>query len=177
MGAQPTVVDSVNCVASAQVDHFSGFQLGDGSAPSETFVPQVQGWQVGLFSGNASFSYPIEVPAGPAGIKPDLQLSYNSASTDGKVGMRLRQQAGWVGKGWSLDTGTVSANKDGAGVLLALTNYAYDGNTIPWGTLSKGDLTLVRKYYDLTPGYVYGTTTIHSADTSYTYDRMASNRH
>ena len=80
---QPTTLDSARGIAAAQVDHFSQYQLGDLSSPSEAFLPTVQGWQVGLYNGAASFSYPIEVPAGPAGIKPNLSLSYSSASADG----------------------------------------------------------------------------------------------
>jgi hypothetical protein len=94
-----TTVDAATGTATAQVDHFTPFQLSDGSSPSETFIPSLKGWQVSLYTGSASFSYPIEVPAGPAGLKPTLTLSYASAATDGK--------------GWSLDPGSIGLNKIG----------------------------------------------------------------
>jgi RHS repeat-associated protein/uncharacterized repeat protein (TIGR01451 family) len=97
--------------ASASVSHLSPFQLSDGSSPSAAFVPSLQGWQVGLFTGNMSYQYPIEVPAGPGGMKPDVDLGYNSSSTDGATGERANHQSGWAGKGWSLDTGYVALNK------------------------------------------------------------------
>ncbi len=108
-----TDVDLQQHTVTTQVNHFTAFQLSDGSQPSAAYIPSLQGWQVGLYTGDVSYSYPIEVPAGPAGIKPQIQLSYNSAATDGKTGLRALQQASWVGKGWSLDTGFVGLNKVG----------------------------------------------------------------
>ncbi|MDQ3705891.1 MAG: hypothetical protein M3437_11825 [Chloroflexota bacterium] len=87
------------------------FQLSDLSSPSEAFIPSLKGWQVGLFTGNLTDQYPIDVPAGPGGIKPSLSLGYSSSATDGRAGMRRNQQSSWVGKGWSLDTGYVALNK------------------------------------------------------------------
>lgn len=72
------------------------------------------------FTGAASFSFPIDVPAGPVGIKPQLSLSYSSASGDGKGGLRTKQQASWVGRGWSLATGSVNLNK------AAVYSHQYD---------------------------------------------------
>jgi hypothetical protein len=104
-------IDSQAHTATAIVDHFTGFALSDGSSPSEAYIPSLQGWQVSLFTGAATYSYPIDVPAGPSGIKPSLELSYSSAATDGASGLREKQQSSWVGKGWSLDTGSISLNK------------------------------------------------------------------
>lgn len=106
---QPTTVDRVNHTATIVVDHFSLYQLSDGASPSEAFLPSLQGWQVSLLTGSANYSYPIDVPAGPAGIKPDVSLSYSSSATDGSL--RTKDQAPWVGKGWSLDTPSIARNK------------------------------------------------------------------
>ncbi|GAB4215086.1 MAG: carbohydrate-binding domain-containing protein [Roseiflexaceae bacterium] len=107
----PTLVDEAAGTASASVDHFSTFRFADGSSPSSAFIPSLQGWQVGGFTGASSFSIPIEVPSGPGGVKPSLSLTYSSAATDGATGKRLQQQSSWVGKGWSLETGAVARNK------------------------------------------------------------------
>ena len=96
---QPTVIDAEAGTATLTIAHFSGYQLSDGSSPSGAYLPSLQGWQVSGFTGALNFSYPIEVPAGPAGIKPALALSYSSAATDGVGGMRPTAQASWVGKG------------------------------------------------------------------------------
>lgn len=48
---------------------------------------------VDQFSGSASLAIPIEVPAGRAGIQPNIALSYNSGN----------RQLGLAGVGWTLD--------------------------------------------------------------------------
>lgn len=106
-----TNIDPENHTATAKIDHFSLLQLADGASPSEAYLPSLQGWQVGLYTGNVSYQYPIDVPAGPGGTKPGVSLSYNSTSSDGKSGMRPKQQSGWVGKDWSLDTGYIALNR------------------------------------------------------------------
>ncbi|HEX6290957.1 MAG TPA: hypothetical protein VFZ66_17360, partial [Herpetosiphonaceae bacterium] len=113
---QPTEVDPQTQTASTTVDHFSAFQLSDGSSPSAAYIPSLQGFQVSHFTGAASYSLPIEVPAGAGGLTPTVELSYSSATSDGSGGARDHWQAGWVGKGWSLDpAGSVSVNKSLAG--------------------------------------------------------------
>lgn len=108
-------VDEATHTVIATLDHFTGLQFSDGSSPSASFIPSVQGWQESLYTGATSYNYPIELPAGPNGIKPNLSLSYSSAASDGDAGSRFWVSEGWVGKGWSLDTGAVSTNKTGLG--------------------------------------------------------------
>jgi hypothetical protein len=108
---QVTLVDAEAGTASMQLSHFSAFQLSDGSSPSAAYLPSLQGWQVSGFTGALSFSYPIELPTGHGGLKPELALHYSSAATDGEGGMRATAQSSWVGKGWTLDTGAVALNK------------------------------------------------------------------
>lgn len=103
--AVATTVDSKTYTASASINHFSVWELSDGSSPSMAFVPTLQGFQTSTFTGAASYSIAMDVPAGAAGHRPNLGLNYSSAATDGTPGMRHKAQAGWVGKGWSLNTG------------------------------------------------------------------------
>jgi RHS repeat-associated protein len=107
----PTHVNTDQRIASAQTDHFTGFQFSDATSPSTAFIPSLQGWQVDGFTGAVSFQYPFELPAGPAGIKPDLALSYSSAATDGFAGQRQLAQSSWVGKGWNLEPGSIAMRK------------------------------------------------------------------
>jgi len=51
-------------------------------------------FQTSLYTGAATYTYPIEVPPGTNGLAPSLFLSYNSHSARGR--------AGWVGLGWEL---------------------------------------------------------------------------
>ncbi len=86
------------------------YQLSDGSSPSNLYLPSLQGWQVNLFTGAASYSMPIDVPAGPNGIKPNIALSYDSSATDSTAGVR-GDPAPWVGRDWNLASDSVSLNK------------------------------------------------------------------
>jgi RHS repeat-associated protein len=125
----PTRVDPATQTASAMVDHFSSFALSDGASPSNVFIPSLQGFQVSSFTGAANYNYPIDLPAGTGGLKPSVALSYSSAATDGAAGKRLTQQAGWVGLGWSLDTGSVAASKLRNGQVyytLVVAGQSYD---------------------------------------------------
>ncbi len=107
----PSTVDEQTQTVSTVVDHFSAFTLGDGSSPSDAYLPSLKGWQVSDFTGAVSYNYPIDVPAGPGGLKPPVSLNYSSAATDGGTGVRFDQQAGLIGKGWSLDFGSVGVRK------------------------------------------------------------------
>jgi RHS repeat-associated protein/uncharacterized repeat protein (TIGR01451 family) len=133
----PTVIDAATRTARTTLDHFSAFTLGDGSSPSKAYLPSLQGWQVSPFIGSATYEYPLEVPAGAGGLRPPLVLRYDSAATDGASGMREKQQAGWVGKGWTLDPG-------GA---IALNRVVINLNTASW--VDYYALTLNGRAYDL----------------------------
>lgn len=49
--------------------------------------------------GSAAISFPLDIPAGRAGMQPDLTLSYDSSAGDG-----------WMGMGWNLDVGSVGVD-------------------------------------------------------------------
>ena len=85
----------------ATVNHFSAFQLGNGLSPSSAFIPSLKGWQTSGFTGAATYSYAMDVPAGPGDLKPNVTLSYNSTTNDGPAGSSNKQQASWVGRDWS----------------------------------------------------------------------------
>ena len=122
-------IDPKTHTVSAQVDHFSNYGFGDGSSPSSAFVPSLQGFQTDTLKGGTSYSYPLDLPAGPAGIKPAVNLNYNSTALDGPSGQRSTLQAGWVGRGWSLDTGSVALNKLADGTTyysLVMNGQSFD---------------------------------------------------
>ncbi|MBM7773222.1 RHS repeat-associated protein [Actinokineospora baliensis] len=65
-------------------------------------------WGVTGNSGAFTWSYPIELPptaAGP-GAQPKVELSYNSASVDGRT-WATNNQSSWVGQGWDYAPGFV----------------------------------------------------------------------
>lgn len=63
-------------------------------------------WNVSAQTGDFSWTYPLRVPPGTTGPRPDLAISYNSGSVDGQVAS-TNNQTSWVGQGHSLEPGFI----------------------------------------------------------------------
>ncbi|MFJ7078205.1 polymorphic toxin-type HINT domain-containing protein [Streptomyces sp. NPDC098781] len=63
-------------------------------------------WEAGGSAGAFSWSYPLLVPAAPAGPAPTISLNYNSQTVDGRVAVSSPQSS-WVGEGWDYDPGHI----------------------------------------------------------------------
>lgn len=63
-------------------------------------------WNVSTGSGAFTYSLPVQLPKAPFGKTPDLALTYNSQSVDGRTSA-TNNQASWVGMGWDLDVGFI----------------------------------------------------------------------
>ena len=63
-------------------------------------------WSAGSNVGSFTYSYPIQTPASIGGGGPQVALSYDSSSIDGKTSAS-NAQASWVGEGWSYDPGFI----------------------------------------------------------------------
>ncbi|MFD5146466.1 RHS repeat-associated core domain-containing protein [Streptomyces sp. NPDC058401] len=61
-------------------------------------------WQAGGASGDFNWTYPVEVPAGPGDLAPDLSLNYSAQSVDGRTAASNNQPS-QVGDGWEMMTG------------------------------------------------------------------------
>ena len=72
---------------------------GAGSYASNPVAPSSL-WQVGVGSGEFTYSYPVEVPPALGGAAPQVGLSYSSASVDGMT-LAENGQASQAGLGWS----------------------------------------------------------------------------
>ncbi len=113
----PTSVDAANNLITYRKSHFSEDLIvvtgkGTDAAPSA-----VNAAQSDLFSGAATWSYPLHVPPGPGGLQPDLTLTYNSHLVD--TMQTDFQKSGWVGLGFSLNIGYVEISN-----LRYLYDYA-----------------------------------------------------
>ena len=104
--ALPSSVNPKTKTLRGTTDHFSVFSVGVNKWQA-AHVPTVDDFQVAGFTGAATYSTPIEVPAGPGGLQPSLTLSYNSQVVDQAT---TETQASWVGMGWSLDPGSIEMN-------------------------------------------------------------------
>jgi hypothetical protein len=80
--------------------------------------------QVNLHSGAATFSYPLELPPGPGGFQPRIELTYNSASVDEMK--NKRDMGSWVGIGWNLQLGRISLDTLGKKYYLELNGASYE---------------------------------------------------
>ncbi|NYV74335.1 RHS repeat-associated core domain-containing protein [Streptomyces sp. UH6] len=63
-------------------------------------------WEVGLGSGAFTYGVPLQVPAPPMGVAPNLSLTYNSQSIDGRTSAS-NNQASWAGMGWDMGVGFI----------------------------------------------------------------------
>ncbi len=95
-------------------DHFTPF--GGGLNPSISQVTSPAAWamkfndsNVSLFDGSMNWNYPLDIPAGPGGIRPYVSLSYNSRRVDGILAWPNPAKPSPVeiqpdmGYGWDLD--------------------------------------------------------------------------
>ena len=105
----PSMVDTENNIIHGITTHFTVFDI-DVNNWQASRLPTVDSFQVANFTGAATYSMPIEVPAGPGGLQPALSLSYNSQVVDSAT---TQSQASWVGMGWSLDSGYIETNSHG----------------------------------------------------------------
>ncbi|WP_240797601.1 RHS repeat-associated core domain-containing protein [Streptomyces sp. F001] len=63
-------------------------------------------WEAGGSSGAFTWSYPLTVPAAPAGPVPSVTFDYNSQIVDGRTAVSS-PQASWIGEGWDYDPGHI----------------------------------------------------------------------
>ncbi|MER6029631.1 RHS repeat-associated core domain-containing protein [Streptomyces sp. NPDC001851] len=63
-------------------------------------------WDVSTGSGDFTYDLPITLPKAPFGATPNLSLSYDSQSVDGRTSA-TNNQASWAGMGWDLNVGYI----------------------------------------------------------------------
>lgn len=79
---------------------------GAGGSFKATSLASDGKWEAGDSSGAFTWSYPLTVPAPPAGPSPDISFSYNSQSVDGRTAVSS-PQASWIGEGWEYEPGHI----------------------------------------------------------------------
>jgi len=129
---KPAVVYALSTTTSGGTGDYKATSL----APSSL-------WQVGLQTGDFSWSYPMRVPPAIGGSAPSLSLSYASGATDGETAQD-NSQPGQIGEGFSLSgsvgfierryvscgdliTGTVSGSPNNTNQTYATGDECWDG--------------------------------------------------
>jgi RHS repeat-associated protein len=77
---------------------------GDGGDFKATDLKPAGSWSSGGSTGAFTYSYPLNLPAGPSGKGPGLGLDYSSDAVDGLTSA-TNNQASPIGDGWSLSGG------------------------------------------------------------------------
>ena len=83
----------------------SGSGGGNGDYTAST-LKQSGAWQAGGSTDSFTWSYPISAPAVPGGLRPQVQLSYDSQDVDGLTSS-TNNQASWIGDGWNYSPGSI----------------------------------------------------------------------
>ncbi|MFF1300999.1 MULTISPECIES: RHS repeat-associated core domain-containing protein [unclassified Streptomyces] len=92
-------------------DSGSAFLVGTGSSSDKgdyraSTLSPTGSWEVATGSGAFSYSLPMSLPAPAMGSAPELAMTYNSQSVDGRTSAS-NNQASWVGMGWDLNVGFI----------------------------------------------------------------------
>ncbi|MBW1596835.1 polymorphic toxin-type HINT domain-containing protein [Streptomyces sp. JJ38] len=79
---------------------------GAGGTYKATDLSPTGSWTAGGSGGGFSWSYPLGLPAAPAGPAPSIGFHYSSQAVDGKTSV-ANGQASWVGDGWNYHPGFI----------------------------------------------------------------------
>lgn len=114
----PRTTSVVGAVAAQQIvlAPLAGPAGSAGTYAATDLAPSAQ-WTAGSSNGGFSYSYPIQVPPALGGSAPQVALSYDSSSVDGRTSS-TNAQASWIGDGWDYKPGFIersykSCDKDG----------------------------------------------------------------
>ena len=79
---------------------------GDSGDYKATDLSASSSWEVGLQTGDFSWSYPMDTPPVASDLTPSVELSYSSGSVDGRVSSS-NNQASWIGEGFDYTPGFI----------------------------------------------------------------------
>ncbi|MET7952119.1 RHS repeat-associated core domain-containing protein [Micromonospora sp. NPDC005324] len=108
----------------------AGSATGDYKATS---LAPAAAWQVSQQSGSFNWSYDLNMPPVPGGLKPELKFSYSSGAVDGRISS-TNNQTSWVGEGWNLWPGFVERSYKGCADDLGGNNEQRKTGDLCWET-------------------------------------------
>ncbi|WP_460068204.1 ricin-type beta-trefoil lectin domain protein [Streptomyces sp. YKOK-I1] len=101
----------------------SSYGAGAGGDFSASPIVSAGSWTAGGSSGAFSYSYTMAAPQVPAGPAPNVTLSYNSQTSDGRTSS-TNNQVSWVGEGWDYNPGSITRTFVGCAADTADANNA-----------------------------------------------------
>jgi RHS repeat-associated protein len=132
----PTTTDSTTAVSQPATDSVFVMTAAASSSSGSYAASPLNisaSWSVGLQTGAFQYSYPVKVPTPMGGAAPDISLSYDSGSVDGRTSS-TNPQASQFGMGWDYQPGFIEREYD---------SCDREGGTTP-------DLCYVPTHHDVT---------------------------
>jgi hypothetical protein len=80
-----------------------------GNFAAEPLSEATNDWVTGDSSGAYTYSYPIDMPPVPGGLKPTVRLRYDSLATAG-LSSATNNEPSWIGDGWDYTPGFVETD-------------------------------------------------------------------
>ncbi|MFG2571651.1 polymorphic toxin-type HINT domain-containing protein [Streptomyces sp. NPDC048481] len=99
-------VTSARASASPTVLAATAAASGPAGDYKATSLQPTGSWTAGGATGGFSWSYPIDAPAVPGGLKPAVSLGYSSQAVDGRTSASNNQPS-WIGDGWDWQPGFI----------------------------------------------------------------------
>ncbi|MGX9889028.1 polymorphic toxin-type HINT domain-containing protein [Streptomyces sp. NPDC002276] len=105
-----TATTSVSASAVTTLAATADAKSGAGSYQATSLNPSAA-WNAGGSSGDFTWSYPLSVPPSNGGPAPNLAITYDSQSVDGRL-PSTNNQPSWVGEGFDLSTSYIERSYD-----------------------------------------------------------------
>lgn len=105
-----TATTTVNASAVTALAATAAAKSGAGSYQATSLNPSAA-WNAGGSSGDFTWSYPLSVPPANGGPAPNLAITYDAQSVDGRL-PSTNNQPSWVGEGFDLTTGYIERSYD-----------------------------------------------------------------
>ncbi|MGW1268551.1 ricin-type beta-trefoil lectin domain protein [Streptomyces sp. NPDC002491] len=99
----------------------SSYGSGSGGDFGASPIVSAGSWTAGGSSGAFTYAYTMAAPQVPAGPSPNVTLSYNSQTSDGRTSS-TNNQVSWVGEGWDYNPGSITRTFVGCAADTANAN-------------------------------------------------------
>ncbi|WP_157968616.1 ricin-type beta-trefoil lectin domain protein [Streptomyces geranii] len=99
----------------------TSYGAGAGGDFAATPLASAGAWSQGGSSGAFTYAYTMAGPQVPSGPSPNVTLSYNSQSSDGRTSA-TNNQVSWIGEGWDYNPGAITRTFVGCAADTANAN-------------------------------------------------------